>query len=266
MKENELEEIGREGNYIIYRNEKEIVVCDKNNFVITRYNIRKEEIKDEIKKTIAILSIGFSLLSPFFFFGNKKNYINNLENKVIAEKNYEIEGKNNKINLEYKISYKNKEEEEFKKYLSEKFDKKSNHKYIPSYISNAFVKSVIYVESGYNPNVISNKKAMGLPQTYYSTWKEVFPNDSYSDFLKGIKDKNKSEEFVFKYCSLIDNILNEKMPFYKNLNNDLKLEYICAAYNWGIGNLIKNNFDLSKAPKETKNYIVKIKKKYYNLI
>ena len=40
------------------------------------------------------------------------------------------------------------------------------------------------------------------------------------------------------------------------------IEKILMAYNWGIGNCRKHNFDLSKAPKETRDYVVKIMKLY----
>ena len=43
--------------------------------------------------------------------------------------------------------------------------------------------------------------------------------------------------------------------------SDYKIALILACYNWGIGNLKKNNYNISKAPKETRNYI----KKYHKL-
>lgn len=71
-------------------------------------------------------------------------------------------------------------------------------------------------------------------------------------------------------CMLYWQYPNDYAYQYINLNafkiinsvKDYETALILAAYNWGIGNLKKANYDLNKAPKSTKRYIRNIMRNY----
>jgi soluble lytic murein transglycosylase-like protein len=158
------------------------------------------------------------------------------------------------VNLEDKVSY------NYSQKLFEDYNK------FPEYINEPLIKATIKVESSFNPFAKSNVGASGYPQTYYSTWKDVFPHESYNDFKKGIKNMKKSEEFVAKYYNILDNFLRKNMKGYKSLPKNEKQVYLAAAYNYGPGNLQKADFNLEKTPMETRNYVKKIRNAYERII
>ena len=61
------------------------------------------------------------------------------------------------------------------------------------------------------------------------------------------------EELLMAGCKDFPNIL---------CNEDYRLALILAAYNGGITELRKNNYDINKMPKETREYIKKVMKAY----
>ena len=239
MTSEEYKEILREGKFVVYSNGKYAEVREiGTNKLITSYNIKIEDFKRKLRKTAVTLCLSTILLSPFFFSGFKR-----------GEKNLEYIVQNANTEIKNQTEFSNQEKEKF-----------------PFYIDEAFVKATIYVESSNNPYTVSKAGALGLPQTYFETWKEVFQNDSYQDFIKGIRDEKKSSEFILKYYSLLDSFMRENWDLYKELDNNTKRIYLAAAYNCGPERLRKLNFALSKAPKETQYHVKKIKEVYKKLI
>jgi hypothetical protein len=121
---------------------------------------------------------------------------------------------------------------------------------IPSYakgdrVDSDFFKSVIAAESGGNPNAVSKKGAKGLAQLMPGTARDP----GYG--VEGTKDDSPEEN-----KRVGKDYLNALIEKYGNL------DYALAAYNWGPGNVdkwIKNGADPKKLPKETREYIPKVK-------
>lgn len=105
----------------------------------------------------------------------------------------------------------------------------------------ALVKSVIKVESNFNPNSTSPKGAMGLMQLMPATANDLGVRNAY--------DPGENVQAGTRYLkTLLDRY-------------DGNVAMALAAYNWGMGNLEKKP---SKMPAETKNYIENVTR-YYEL-
>jgi|GEM_PF-4632008 len=255
-------EILRNGKYIVYGSGNWRIIYDiENKKKVVKYNALFEDIKSVIKKIGGITGLAFAIFSPFFYVKNSVSSVNSASSSLAPSKNC-LE----KNCLETKVvteSAQKSTTENVKKEKAEKIDLKASYKTF-SYITPSLAEKIIFVESSNNPHAISPKGARGLPQTYFEIWKEVFPNDSYEDFLRGVKDKKKSKEFVLKYTTKLDKFLEDNMPSYKFLSPERKIEYIAAAYNCGPLKLKQYNWDFQRI-KETRNYVKKINNAFNEL-
>lgn len=108
----------------------------------------------------------------------------------------------------------------------------------------ALVDSIFQIESGYDPEAVSPKGAVGIGQ--------LMPKTAAGRNVKDATDPYQN----------IDASLQELKSLQGKYNNDNTK--IAAAYNWGQGNLDKHlnrndgEINPSNLPKETKNYIKKI--------
>jgi soluble lytic murein transglycosylase-like protein len=103
----------------------------------------------------------------------------------------------------------------------------------------ALVRSVIAVESNFNPNSTSPKGAMGLMQLMPATARELGVQNAY-DPVENIRAGT-------RYLKMLVN------RYDGNINMAL------AAYNWGMGNLEKRP---AQMPAETRNYIAHVTRHY----
>jgi hypothetical protein len=261
MIEKKFKEVGRYDNHIIYGSGNWRRVCDSDGKVITEFNLAYENFKTQLKKGVAI-SVGLAMLfAPLYTLARSHNTpkkATSLEQKFNVVK----PGKEISLNSLRKYESNANKDKLVGGIYKEREDYFSSNNEIPSYINNAFVKATIEVECSWNPNEISTAGAKGYPQTYFSTWKEVFPNNSYHDFEEGIKDKNKSSEFIIKYYANLDKFLKENFSSYKDLCETEKRSYLAAAYNCGPYKLQKANWNLASVPNETRNHIAKIRREY----
>lgn len=121
--------------------------------------------------------------------------------------------------------------------------------------------SIIRVESKFNPYAKSNKGALGLMQITPQTGKYIAKLLVINDFEEDkLYNPNMNIQFGVFYFSKL----------YSDFNSDI--DCALAAYNGGSGNVAKwlttntdgNKFlDVNEIPfKETKNYVLRVKKLY----
>lgn len=122
-------------------------------------------------------------------------------------------------------------------------------------IDSNLLNALIQVESSNNPQAFNpNSKARGLTQITPIAWEDlvmhypqVYGNLNYEqDVFKPEIAKRAGTDY-----------LNVIQKYLKAYNIPTTLDNVLAAYNWGVGNLKK--LGMEKAPKETRDYIQKIK-------
>jgi len=122
-------------------------------------------------------------------------------------------------------------------------------------IDAGLLNALIQVESSGNPRAFNpNSQARGLTQITPVAWEDltmhhpdVYGNLNYEqDIFKPEVAKRAGTDYL--------NVLQKYLRAYKI---PVTMENVLAAYNWGVGNLKKQGME--KAPKETRDYIQKIK-------
>lgn len=119
-----------------------------------------------------------------------------------------------------------------------------------------WIERIIMAESSGIPNKESPVGARGLMQIMPATWNEQ---------TKKIYGKPLSFDLAFDpkiNRTVGTHYLKEIQKTLKNwTHKEPSIEQILASYNGGMGRLRKNNFDVSKMPEETRNYVTKITQK-----
>ena len=148
----------------------------------------------------------------------------------------------------------NKTEIKKKEYESPK--QKNNYR---DPISTNFLDKLQTTESTNNPGALSNKGARGLMQIMKPTWDEI-TNEIYGKTLNYELAFNPkvNQKVGTTYLKKINSILNTNLQGYTEMDTKDKQKQIAAAYNGGITRLLKNNGNISKMPKETRDYVKKI--------
>ena len=125
-------------------------------------------------------------------------------------------------------------------------------------VQEPFICAVIKAESLFNPYAESSAGAVGLMQLMLPTAKDIARKTGYGTITKDVlREPCISIEMGTYYIAWL----------MKNLNNNITL--VAAAYNAGIGNVLKwkhdseDLFTISVPFAETKGYIERIKKFYY---
>lgn len=122
-------------------------------------------------------------------------------------------------------------------------------------INESLLNALIMVESANNPWAFEKSSgAQGLTQIRKIAWKDLVRHypDKYKklQYAKDIFQPELARQAGKDYLVLLKYYLAKKKI-------GINLDNLLAAYNWGIGNL--ERFGLENAPKETQNYIKKIK-------
>ena len=103
------------------------------------------------------------------------------------------------------------------------------------------IKAVIKQESNFNPRAVSSAGAQGLMQLMPSTARGL-----------GVSDSFDPEQNVMAGTRFLKDMLRR----YGNVDDAL------AAYNWGPGNVDRHGSESAALPRETRNYLAKVKGYY----
>ena len=120
-------------------------------------------------------------------------------------------------------------------------------------IDNNLIQAIIQVESGCNPNAYNPcSQARGLMQI------TPIVRSEYLQFNKGCPQYYNSEDNInmgyWYLLRLKDHYLKDKYT----------IERLLSAYNGGITRLRKLDYDVSRMPKETRDYVRKVMRIYQN--
>lgn len=125
-------------------------------------------------------------------------------------------------------------------------------------LSRSYINAIIRIESAGNPRAESHVGARGLMQIMPETWKEE-SRKLYGeplDFEKAFDPEINRKVGEF-YLNTIRNYLSKRIKGWENLDVSDKQDLIAAAYNGGMGRVVRNMGDISKMPSETRNYVEK---------
>ncbi len=101
------------------------------------------------------------------------------------------------------------------------------------------IRSVIEVESAFDPQAVSPVGAQGLMQLMPATAEELGVSDSFDPQQNLLGGSQYLKQLLDKYAGDLDKAL--------------------AAYNWGQGNVDRKG--LGQMPEETRNYLVRVKER-----
>ena len=128
-------------------------------------------------------------------------------------------------------------------------------------VSVEFIDAIMSVESSINPRAKSYVGARGLMQIMPDTW---------ADMTKRIYGEELDFELAFnpslnstvgrEYLDFIDNYLSERIKNWEWKTTFEKQKLIGAAYNGGIGRLVKKKGVIENMPSETRDYVKKLER------
>ncbi|GIU68606.1 MAG: hypothetical protein KatS3mg001_456 [Candidatus Pacearchaeota archaeon] len=146
----------------------------------------------------------------------------------------------------------NKEIKKYKKIyeiLEEEYKKLDN---FPPYFDLDILSRLIYAESRYNEKAVSRNNAKGLMQLKRSAWYQVEKNLDYDE---NVFNPRMNIRVGLKYILWIDEYCRKKHQEWDSLEDKEKRKIVLAAYNAGAFRVFSRNWDISKMPKETREYI-----------
>jgi soluble lytic murein transglycosylase-like protein len=126
----------------------------------------------------------------------------------------------------------------------------------PLWLNHEVLDAIRFVESGNRNDVISPKGAKGPYQFMDLTWKEWGINRCHFKY-EDVYDPEKSRYACQVYLTWIYRTV-------KRWGGNPSLDNCLSAYNGGIGRLRQNNFNWMFMPKESVQYVKKIKAELYD--
>lgn len=116
---------------------------------------------------------------------------------------------------------------------------------------------IAYRESALDANAQSKAGAKGIYQSYKESWEDAGMKVDYDNH---VFNPRYNISAGIKYYSWLEKIISKQDSNWKNYSREEKREKLLAAFNWGIGNLKKNNWQVPDYLKETNDYIAYIEK------
>jgi len=122
---------------------------------------------------------------------------------------------------------------------------------------------VIEIESGGNPNAVSNRGAIGICQITPIVLKEYnqYAHERYYETTISMAVQKYTLDDLFS-IDINYHIAEWYLHRLHDHYNCDTIEKILMAYNAGITRCKKVDFDIKKLPKETQRYVVKVMKLY----
>jgi soluble lytic murein transglycosylase-like protein len=127
----------------------------------------------------------------------------------------------------------------------------------PEIISRDFIRSVIITESRGKKKEISYVGARGLMQIMPGTWND---REKEITFEKGAFDPYINIKVGIKHLNWLKDYCEKRHPYWKILPQQEKQSIIAASYNGGHFRLWTKNWDISRMPKETIDYVKKVQR------
>ncbi|MCH7568109.1 MAG: lytic transglycosylase domain-containing protein [Nanoarchaeota archaeon] len=135
-----------------------------------------------------------------------------------------------------------------------------NYQKIQDIISPEYIDNIIQIESSGRADAVSYAGARGLMQLMPETWAEetrrLYGRELDFDLAF---DPKISKEVGTAYLKRIEKYLSGRIDGWESMDIKQKQELMAAAYNGGMGRLVRNRGDILKMPEETRNYINKLK-------
>lgn len=123
---------------------------------------------------------------------------------------------------------------------------------VPKYISKKFVRTQIWAESRDYVKAIGKDGEMGLMQIMPGTWKKIEPK---LNFKKNAFNPKYNIPAGIKHLVSLDRELKRRNNKWEGLNEEEKRKLLAAAYNCGMGGIIKAKYNIDKAPEKTRKYV-----------
>jgi soluble lytic murein transglycosylase-like protein len=115
-----------------------------------------------------------------------------------------------------------------------------------------YVLATIFAESRGDALACSEDSALGLTQVLKNTWEWIEPSKDFEEYafdpLTNIDVGVKTLGWFNGYCG-------KKYGSWNELGHKNKLKFTSACYNGGQKTLRKKGWDISKMPKETRDYV-----------
>ncbi|MEX0920191.1 MAG: transglycosylase SLT domain-containing protein [Candidatus Pacearchaeota archaeon] len=208
-------------------------------------------------KTIKYAAIPF-LVGALIFNGptNKENFGKVLDDKIIEP--LSLTAVDVKDALEYKLDL-NNPPERISETLRDVYESISIPK--PDYFNKEFIKEIIRVESGFDSNAVSNRGARGLMQLMEGTFKER-SREIYDKSLSFDKafDPEVNIRVGIHHLLWINQYAERRHPQWNELDNYEKMRAVKSAYNAGAFRMASRDWDIKRAPLETRRYIDRIER------
>lgn len=133
---------------------------------------------------------------------------------------------------------------------------------IESLITDKIIDAISQVESEGDSYAVSNKGAKGLMQITPIAWDEVNEKMGFNlDYDTHVHDPKINKMYGKNYFKILEkDYLKPFIPNWNKLSYKEQLNLTLASYNAGPTKVRKNNWDITKLPYETKNYVKKINK------
>ncbi len=129
-------------------------------------------------------------------------------------------------------------------------------------IDSKFVNAIISIESNWNPLLVSHKGAIGLMQLMPETlmeWNKYHPKEKYN--LENLFNPKINKKIGTWYLNHLNNYFERTHENWGSLEDNIKKYLIAAGNNGGPNRLIEREFSPMEMPKETRQYLLKLKSK-----